>query len=457
MQKTDIILIFDIGKTNKKVLLFNRHLKIIKEEEVQFPEITDDDGFPCDDIVSIEKWIDKTLERFVNDRAYNIVAVNFTTYGATLGFLDQNGKRITPVYNYLKPMPEGTLEPLYSRYEGISEFSRRTASPALGFLNSGLQILWLKKLKPGVFNKVNNILHLPQYLSYRHTGKIVSEHTSIGCHTAMWDFDRMEYHQWLRDEGIVLPAPIATDTVYETKISGRNVKTGIGIHDSSASLVPYLKGSKDEFILLSTGTWCINMNPFNYAPLTSYQLENDSLCYMSVNQKPVKSSRVFLGHIHDVNSERLCQLFKVDNNYYKNIKPDKELINKLHRENNPDAEFFRNRVPVDYVDTKINSGRFSNFTEAYHRLMIDLTRLVVESINLIVAENDKTSSVYISGGFARNELFTGLLADKFRDKKVYTSKIDNATSLGAALVVSKQLGLKSEPELDLDLKEIRPL
>jgi predicted NBD/HSP70 family sugar kinase len=47
MPKTNAILIFDIGKTNKKVLLFDQNLKILVEEETRFPEITDDDGFPA--------------------------------------------------------------------------------------------------------------------------------------------------------------------------------------------------------------------------------------------------------------------------------------------------------------------------------------------------------------------------------------------------------------------------
>ena len=43
--KTDVLLVFDIGKTNKKFLLFNRELEIVYEEEIQFEEIKDDDGF----------------------------------------------------------------------------------------------------------------------------------------------------------------------------------------------------------------------------------------------------------------------------------------------------------------------------------------------------------------------------------------------------------------------------
>ena len=57
-------------------------------------------------------------------------------------------------------------------------------------LNSGLQLYWLKKTKPEVFKKIKYSLHLPQYLSYIFTGIPLSEYTSIGCHTALWDYEK---------------------------------------------------------------------------------------------------------------------------------------------------------------------------------------------------------------------------------------------------------------------------
>ena len=55
--KETVIAIFDIGKTNKKLILFNDDLKVVSETEQKFAEIKDDDGFECDDIELIEQWI----------------------------------------------------------------------------------------------------------------------------------------------------------------------------------------------------------------------------------------------------------------------------------------------------------------------------------------------------------------------------------------------------------------
>ena len=187
-------------------------------------------------------------------------------------------------------------------------------------LNSGLQVLWLKSVKPDVFAKVKHILHFPQYLSYTLTGKIYSEHTSIGCHTAFWDFDNMRYHPWVENHGLTLPLPVPIDTQDEIIIDGKKVKVGIGIHDSSSSLAPYFAVSKGKFLLLSTGTWCINMNPFNTEKITAEQLDKDCLCYMSITRQPVKSSRLFLGHLHETAVNLIASHFNKSEDFYTKVK-----------------------------------------------------------------------------------------------------------------------------------------
>ncbi len=451
---TEVILVFDIGKTNKKVLLFDKNLQVVSEEEDKFEEIVDDDGFACDDIEKIENWVLQSTDKYLNDPAFDVKAINFTTYGATLMYIDKVGKRLTPVYNYLKPLPEGVAESLYDVYGGLEEFSRKTASPAIGMLNSGLQALWLKMHKPKIFEKVAHILHFPQYLSYKLTGEIASEHTSIGCHTGMWDFDNMRYHDWIKDEGIDLPDPVGVEQVYPAANINSDVPVGVGIHDSSSSLVPYFKHTNDAFALASTGTWSINMNPFNHTPLTKKQLEQDCLAYMSIQQKPVKSSRFFLGHIHDVNVERLTEFFKVDKNDYKKVEIDDVLLEQLKEKNKGERVFFAGTMPEDFIDKDADLGKFHLFHKAYHQLMIDLTILTSDSINLIITPEDKTKNLFVTGGFAKNPLFTKLLAARFCDKSVYTSEVDNATSLGAALVLWKCFGDVQEPELDLGLQRI---
>jgi sugar (pentulose or hexulose) kinase len=450
-----VIAVFDIGKTNKKMLLFDEHLELVYQQEEKFPTILDEDGFDCDDIDRIVIWTKKSIEALITENKYDLISINFSTYGATLAFIGENGERVTPLYNYLKSIPQGIAEPLYEQYGGREEFCRCTASPALGMLNSGMQILWLKKTKPEAYAKVKYVMHLPQYLSYCFTGRVTSEYTSIGCHTALWNFDTMTYHHWLSSQNIQLPAPMPNDTLFSSNIKNIIVATGIGIHDSSASIVPYLQNGKEKFILISTGTWCIFMNPFNEEPLTDEQLGKDTLCYMNTLQQQVKSSRLFMGHIHQVNSQRIADYFNVKRDFYEDVKANNQLISKLIKQNQRKSVFFSNGLPADYIDETVDLSIFSNIEEAYHQLMIDLTFKALETLRLVIPKNDQTTILYISGGFARNEIFVRLLASLMPHKNVYTSEIDNASALGAALSVYAVSFIGQKPVLNLGLKKVK--
>lgn len=451
-KKIEVTAIFDIGKTNKKIILFDNSLNVVFEKEVKFAEILDDDEFLGDDIDMIEKWIIDILNELLSNSNYNVKAVNFSTYGASLIYLDKKGKRLTPLYNYLKEMLQNIPESIYSENGGLLEFTRKTASPDLGFLNSGLQIKWLQIKKPEIYAKVKNVLHFPQYLSFLFTGRIISEYTSIGCHTALWDFDRHQYHNWVKSLDFELPKPISNSTVFENEFRGKNINFGVGIHDSSAALVPYLLSNKKEFILVSTGTWCVAMNPFNKEPLTQQEIKNNCLCYLSVNQEQVKSSRFYMGYMHEINAKRISDYFGVDDDIFKKMKLDSEEIDQLNHKYGSEMVFFKNGIPDNYLDEEVEMTKFSTYSEAYHLLMIDLTRLSMQSIDSIIPENDTTDKIFISGGFAKNEIYVKLLAVYFKDKEVYTSEADNASALGAAAVIWKEINTEIDPEFDLGLK-----
>lgn len=448
----EVIAVFDIGKTNKKVLLFDAQLKLVYQHEQKFVCCADEDGFECDDIDRITAWIRAELSALLAGGQYDLKAVNFSTYGASLMFLDEKGQRLTPVYNYLKSVSESIAENLFAAYGGKDEFCRRTASPALGLLlNSGIQILWLKQEKPELFARAKSILHFPQYLAYTLNGQVVSEPTSIGCHTFMWDFDNRCYHPWLTENGINLPQPVTNDVVFESQIGDKKLLVGTGIHDSSASLVPYLKGSGEPFILVSTGTWCISMNPFNSEPLTASQLEQDCLCFLSPDRQQVKSSRLFMGHFHEVWAEKLAQHFQTENGRFKSVPCSEELIHQANELFQSQSYFFPDgKESFDEGLKSADLAIFSTYEEAYTKLMIDLTNLCIASIHLVIPASDTTRKLYVSGGFARNPIFISLLKQHFAGKEIITSEIDNASALGAALVVADLVGFQPDIKLTLN-------
>jgi len=426
-----VIAVFDIGKTNKKLFLFDEQLKIVFEHADQFAEIEDEDGFPCDDLEKLSNFIFDSLREVLSKPEFELKGLNFTAYGASFVYIDESGKPIRPLYNYLKPYPEKLLEQFYSLYGGKAEFARLSASPVLGSLNSGMQLYRLKYEQEQVLKRMKYALHLPQYLSFLVSGISCSDITSIGCHTNLWDFSNKNYHLWLKNEGLLdkLAPILPSDSVVKTNFDGHRFDVGIGLHDSSAALIPYLVSFKEPFLLISTGTWCISLNPFNTSHLSAFELESDCLCYLHYQGQPVKASRLFAGNEHEQELNRISEYFSEPKSRYKQMKFDSDFLTILDQEE-------------VYSGNKLSS--YPSDTEAYHRLMIHLIKQQKISSELVIKGSD-VKRIFVDGGFSKNSIYMNLLSIVFPEMEVFAASMAQSTAMGAALAIYPSFGGKTLP------------
>lgn len=427
-------LIFDIGKTNKKVFLFDRQYNIIYEESQRFSEITDEDGFPCDDLESLTQWILDTFEKLRVRKEYDISAINFSSFGASFVHINEVGKPFLPLYSYLKPLSSELKQKFFADYGGEKKISRETASPVLDSLNSGLQLYRLKYEK-SLTEKSGYSLHLPQYLSYLITRKVYSDITSIGCHTMLWNFEKNDYHEWVYKEGIAKRlAPVYPS--YQLLDADRRwgfVKAGVGLHDSSAAITPYLATFRDPFVVISTGTWSISLNPFNDFPLTDYELQQDCLSFFSYRKKVVKASRLFAGHDHEEQEKRIAAHFNKQHHYFESVRFQRELADRLLNTIEQDRRTAVEPGPSMFHQRDLHL--FNDYEEAYHQLMIDIVSQQVLSTNLVLEETN-VKKIFVDGGFSKNDVYMHLLAKSFSNYEVYAASVAQASATGAALAIN---------------------
>ena len=446
-----VIAIFDVGKTNKKLFLFNEKYQIVFEKTARFIETTDEDGFLCENLESLRLSIFDSLSEIFRMKQFEIKAVNFSAYGASFVYVGEDGRPLTPLYNYLKPLPHQLSEKLYEDYGGEEKFSLQTASPVLGSLNSGLQLYRMKLERPKLFNKIKYALHLPQYLSFLLTGNPYSDLTSIGCHTGMWDFQQNRYHEWIQHEGISIKlAPIvASDKVSPALFPGNTYKVGAGLHDSSAALIPYFVNFHEPFILISTGTWCISLNPFSDSPLTATELKNDCLCFLQFQGKPVKASRLFSGPEYEKHVKRIAEHFNKDIIKYRKIHFDPEIIKQI--KTSPLPEQNTDIIAKESVFQYRDLADFKNDLEAYHQLMIDMVQLQAVSTQLVL-KNSVVKRIFVDGGFSKNNVYMNLLAAAFPDLEIFAASMAQASAVGAALAIHSQWNRKTVPSDIIQLK-----
>ena len=446
----NVVAIFDIGKTNKKVFLFNENYQIVWEKSVILAETVDEDGFPCENIVELSQWVADRLTELKELKDYILKAINFSTYGASFVYVDEQGKALTPLYNYLKPYPENLLENFYPKYKGKKKFAVKTASPVLGSLNSGMQIYRLKEEKPDLFAKVKYCLHLPQYLSSILTHQYFTDITSIGCHTGLWNFKKMKYHKWVTKGGIIDKLPLIQNVEETIKIENE-ISVGIGLHDSSSALIPYTINFTEPFVLLSTGTWSISINPFNDKPLTSEELQKDCLCFLQNKKIPVKAARLFAGNTHEVQSKRISEHFGLPNDFYKEITYNKDIIADLRITNFKETSFNTDSYIENCPFENRSLDKFKNHEVAYHQLIMDIIAQQVLSTKLVI-HNSPVKKVFVDGGFSKNSIFMNLLAQAFPEMEVYAASMAQTSALGAALSIHNSWNPKPIQNDLIDLK-----
>ena len=431
----EVTLVFDIGKTNKKLLLFDNELQVVHQTSIELPEIMDDDGYPAEDIDTLENWILESVQEVRSQKHFRITGINFSTYGASLVCLNEKGERCAPFYNYLKPLPEGFEAKFFDLYGDQKEFELETSSPFLGMLNSGLQLFYLKHFKPEIFKNVRTVMHLPQYLSTLLGAEKTVDYSSLGCHTGMWNFQEKSYASWFVKEGFSSLFPPITKRAF-TNDNGERI--GIGIHDSTASCLPYLKGFSEPFILISTGTWSIAMNPYDSRVLTSQDFAKDVVVFMAPNGQPIKASRLLLGLHFQKSVERLQQYFNVAEDTFKSTVYDIGL--KDLRDNS-------NQLLFDHAPLEperfgfVNGGadgfnRCDSFEAAYHQFIFELVAIQMASIQAIM--DQERTTFFIDGGFAKNDVFLQVLAQKLAPQSLFKASNSIGSAFGACLMVSNK-------------------
>jgi sugar (pentulose or hexulose) kinase len=453
--KQKVTAVFDIGRTNKKFFLFDDTFKEVHREYTRFPEIQDEDGYPTEDLPALQRWLRSVFHRILKAKKFEVEAINFSSYGASFVHLDEYGEVLTPLYNYTKPLDEKLIKGFYEKYGPETAFAMQTGSTNAGMLNSGMQLYWLKYSQPEVFQKIKYALHLPQYLSYIFTGIPLSEYTSIGCHTALWDYNKKDYHQWVYAEELhlKLPPPVSSQTSINMNYNGQRIKIGVGIHDSSAALLPYIRSENKPFILISTGTWSVSLNPFTKGALSKEDIARGCINYMRLDGKPVKAARLFLGQEYKDQVMFLSSHFGLPTDYHKTVKFDHSIFLDIKENFEPWFAFKKIAAPQAPEQTTIKS---TSFEYAYHHLLMELVELQVDSIKQAMGGGTTIDKLFLDGGFSDNDTYVQLLSHRFRDYKLRTTHSSLGSALGAAIAISDTaLGKKFLKKI-YGLKKNRP-
>ncbi len=450
------IAVLDVGKTNKKMIVFSEDLEPLHTEYKVF-EADESGAVHYEPVEETEQWFFEQLGTLA--RSYDIKVISITTHGATQVFLDEKGVPALPTPAYTTPVPDGFDERFYQRAGSERALHKSYATHNLGMANLARMIAFVQERFPEAFQRVRTILNYPQYFGFKLTGNMGADCTFTGCHSYLHDFDRMDWSPVADALGIrdLLPDSIhkpgdILGTVHPevAKTTGLSSDTLVtyGIHDSNASLLPFLIQNEDRFALNSTGTWCVAMCPAQDHALSEQDIDHGVFYNCDAFGRPVKTSNFMGGQERSTWWNLIQKLNKVDPVPAFDPALCEDILGQASAfilpgvlpgtgpfPNSPSRVADCGRAwLLQEIATGAAEGPQWLRQPGYAMAVLSLGLAVQSCEQLNRAGVEDGMTIYIEGGFRHNETYCQMLGALYPQSEVVLTDLQEATAFGAALL-----------------------
>lgn len=412
----------DIGTTSLKGCVFDENGVEVACSQKAYTLITEGEyvEFPPEEYFRL---FDEAYNELASQYKFDSFAID--TQGETIIFLDKDGQPLMNAIVWLDNRADKEAKAIEKHFglKKIYETTGQTESPA-GY--PAPKIMWLKKNKPELFEKLDKIVLLEDYLLYRITGKFVCER-SLYSSTLYLDVVTGEYWQEMLDfigiDQSYLPA-LYESGVKVGEYKGASVSTGaldqisgfigagiikegmvsemtgtaLAVCALSKTIPPYYEGIKVPAHYVSKGVYCLLM----WAPTAGMVME---WC---------KKNFFFDCGYDEIN--RLAEEVPFGSEGLV-IAPN--MCGSVMPNNDPDI-----KGGVYGIDLKHTRGHFAR---AIMEGIACLLRQFLEHININI------DTVISMGGGAKSSLWCQIKAD-ITNKKIVTLKNKETGCLGTAIL-----------------------
>ncbi len=469
------VVVLDIGKTNKKLLVFDENLKVAASIVENIP--ADESGpVHLERVEQLNEWFLDGLKKLAAD--FEVGAVSITTHGATFACVGADGGLALPVIAYTTNPGEDFDDEFFGKYGDSRELHRKLSTPLFSgcIANVARGIEFARKQFPEKFAGVKWILNYPQYFGFFLSGAVGADSTYSGCHSYLWDFDTKSWSFMADKMGIksllppeILPSetPLGTISPAVAERTGLAPDTivGRGIHDSNASILPYILKSEGRFVLNSTGTWCVAMCPCDSVSLSDSDLDMGIFHNVDAFTNPIKTALFMGGEELRVHMETMTKRANLQGHPDFDPALYREIINEKKLFVTPGVLKGTGPYPKSdpgiiedgkwYPLADIDSGAslppcYSDPAKAYAAVNISLAVQTAKMLRGVGLEDGMT--VFTEGGFRNNPGYLALLDALLPNNSTFLSDIPEATAFGGALLGKAAIDNRPLKELGADFE-----
>ena len=427
-QPRKAIAIWDVGKTNAKICALDAETGKVLEDRSQGFSALAGPPYLHLDTEGLWTWFKENIAELGERHRFGSIVA--TAHGATAALIS-DGALVLPVLDYEDTGPD-EIEDEYSKFR--PPFSETLSPPLPCGINYGRSLFWQSSAFPKEFAATDFIISYVQYWSWRMCGVAATECTTIGSHSDLWNPEGRKYSSLVGKLGWerLFPPIRRADEVLGKISAGLAKETGLpddcqiycGIHDSNASLLPWLVSRKPPFTVASTGTWVINLSVG--ASTEKMDPERDCASNVSMYGDPVATSRWMGGREYANITGGSSNTATVDD--LMEVLDDERLILLPNQGGQAGPYQYNDDTPNEAIKDAPERLRLAA-AALYCALMLDVT------LDLC----DTTGPTIVEGSFAKNDLLLGVVASLRHGDDLLASEDATGTTTGAARLVLPDL------------------
>ena len=454
MAKGDIVIVFDCGATNVRVIAINIKGEILASESV--PNNTQPDPyFPAYRIWDVREIWDKMCSAskkvVAKIKSGNIAGVTITTFGVDGTLFDAAGKMLYPVISWQCERTTPIMENI-DRYIPLGDLYKRAGVLPFGF-NTINKLIWFVENKPDIIEKSHRFLFLPSIFSFFLTGEMVNDTTMSGT-SMLVELSKRKFSDDIFKKisfpiekmGTAVEPGTITGKINVTASGNTGIPVGIPViaagHDTQFAI--FGSGAEKNQPVLSSGTWEILMVRSGGFRSGKEQLEMEITTELDTRPG-----------LFNIGNQWLASgvLEWARKNLYSDVTDGVYDIMISGAEKVPAGCNGVKVIPGFYTDRKGKlGGQITGLTmettrdEIYRAMLEGLSeRLMHGKRALETAGGFKTESILCVGGGSKNRLWNKLRANYAGvPLKIINQK--ETTVLGASLFVQAATGNASSPE-----------
>ncbi len=269
MKKGDIVIVFDCGATNVRVIAIDSKGEIVASDS-QANNTRPDPFYPAYRIWDTDEiWAKmcfsshKVLSKIDTSR---IAGVTVTTFGVDGTLFDKSGKMLYPVISWQCERTVSIMAGI-DKYIPVEELYGECGVQPFNF-NTINKLIWFRNHRPELVEKSHNFLFMPSIFSYRLTGEMVNDITMAGTSMLTSLSSGTFSNNILNNIGFPaekMGKPVEAGTITGLVTSKASSETGIPEgtavvatgHDTQFAI--FGSGAGKNQPVLSSGTWEILM------------------------------------------------------------------------------------------------------------------------------------------------------------------------------------------------------